>query len=1284
MTLFNCRDCPCDCPTPCLFTTANCFKISFSGFLDSPEVDRACTPCGTLDQHTVIVRRGELDDLEAQATAVRQEQVDSVPSSEPAEFSVTMSQNPTTGAYTVESVEVIDGGSGYAPGAEITFLYGREYEGVFGAIAAVVRCDREPFAWITGFTRGQPVVGGSLSPGDFSTAPVIETTLSETTDADGEPAWEVASASIAYDGSGSGITDGATVTFSASNGTTVDQGTGVVWTERAQPSVSLEFRGTSAYGSVTLSESSDTNGRSVWGISSITGFFTPESPAPAPGEEVAIILGDDATVISEPAATISSVDQFGVPSIQVSTPGQFYVDRGWAETVEVTTAGLYYKPGVIESVEVIEGGEIYDTTSQYACFFSGQTCISCPTGRLAVRLTLSAGQEGLVNASLRVTLGAGVLVGEAIDIQPNATSMTFSSFSEQSLCPTAGTIIATNVACDTAVDKPCGEMPSQIALTLSGLSGGGRRYGSSVEQLLEAQQIASAQCESAPAISCSYYEQPSSFAVQTSQGFFDQTVILDLVSSDCGSYIYFPQQGVSPASWSYDHQTDSLDCESFFIGQPSFRIESTPCQTFASIERQQLPSAENYRCPATDTCPQPDSGREDAILQAASASGGVLTAISVTSPGSCYAWRTFSYSEPTATADSTTPLGSGAVFSVVWEQFQSSTTPPAWKVAAITAQGGSGYIDGDEIEITLGEGSCGSGFSGYIIANRTEPSISISLPGTGTGGDVSFTLLEESPACFSQFGVVDVVVAQGGTGYKDGDQITASVSGGGEEVEAAVLNAVVNRTIPQVTASAGSATLEVNLEQALDFSGKPYWQVASVSVLSGGGGGVSDGQQVVFSVVADVVIASPFAFAQVDEAGVVTGVEMNSGGVMYNDTGPIVDATISSSGYYCGASEGSSPTISLSVASAGGAGASLTAVTSTQRTVACYKTYKFETLTVVAAGDGYRDRDEISVTVNSGVTESAASLLVRVQRLEPSVTATVGDAELSVSLFEYQNANGDSVWTISSVSVVSGGSGMSNGDSVSFSIASGTVTFEPSAYVEVDGSGSVTSVILMSGGELADDVGPIDSAEIASAGEYWDTDTSAGCVVVESGGGYYKATATGVEVDTPTVRISSRCGQGATAEAVIDADPDSEGFGGVSSITVTDGGSGYFLESDVWIASIFTGGGIGHLTEPAFGGQYNPPEEIPDVFGESWFGNDYGFSDHESISNRTAALCPADLIGRSFHMYYSSDGGPLTDSNGSLCGKHYGSQNLTSGSFDTLVRQFAGVDIVIEVTAVQQ
>jgi hypothetical protein len=260
------------------------------------------------------------------------------------------------------------------------------------------------------------------------------------------------------------------------------------------------------------------------------------------------------------------------------------------------------------------------------------------------------------------------------------------------------------------------------------------------------------------------------------------------------------------------------------------------------------------------------------------------------------------------------------------------------------------------------------------------------------------------------------------------------------------------------------------------------------------------------------------------------------------------------------------PTLGVDVSTSGGSGAQFSVSLEAAADFDGNDVWAVDSVTVDDGGSGYSIGDTASIDFTGAIEASPASLALELVRSEPAVAATAisfgeGEgAELAVTLNQTTDFNGKTAWEVSSVSVTNGGSGYESFDYVVFSATSGIEISAGSATVTVGEDGEILSVTIGFGGLYHDTTGEIESVEVLNGGQYYETDGAIESIAVLDGGIYYKDQPTGnIIVDTPTVSIYSNIGVGATATATVDDDPDSPTFGQVTSVTITNGGTGYRL-----------------------------------------------------------------------------------------------------------------------------
>lgn len=232
------------------------------------------------------------------------------------------------------------------------------------------------------------------------------------------------------------------------------------------------------------------------------------------------------------------------------------------------------------------------------------------------------------------------------------------------------------------------------------------------------------------------------------------------------------------------------------------------------------------------------------------------------------------------------------------------------------------------------------------------------------------------------------------------------------------------------------------------------------------------------------------------------------GGDPVADKGPIMAVALTNGG----SGYAKLGRVEPSVTASGGSGTGATlAVTLAEDADGCgIPFWKVDSVSV-ADGTGYADGDPVTFTIAEGDTEaSAASATIHTTRNEPTLSASAPLGSGAAFTLSYtKNAGTPETWTISSVSVTSGGTGYHGGDSLTISLDTDDVE-QAAAYAQI-----VTSR----------------SEPTLSAG------------------------------------VSSETGSGATLSVSLSAtyDPGGDAWA-VSSLGIEDGGSGYAVDDAISIS----------------------------------------------------------------------------------------------------------------------
>lgn len=281
---------------------------------------------------------------------------------------------------------------------------------------------------------------------------------------------------------------------------------------------------------------------------------------------------------------------------------------------------------------------------------------------------------------------------------------------------------------------------------------------------------------------------------------------------------------------------------------------------------------------------------------AATTAAGAITAITVTDGGSGYA--VLARVEPTITAAG--PGGTGADITVTVTEEADACGLPYWAITGLdVVEGGSGYVDGDEIVFTLGDGDVEQAPAGALVqTSRAEPELTIEPPeDTGTGATFTVELTPDDITLRRWF-ISGIAVTDGGTGYTDGDIAAVGLGSGDVEQSPAFLIINNERAVPELTLTE-NADLTVNVSSV---GGSPeLWEISSVTV-NNGGIGYDDGQYISLSITpgdGDVVVQFPtLRIKTVGDTGVIDEVVVDYGGLFFKDTGIIDSISILSAGTY--------------------------------------------------------------------------------------------------------------------------------------------------------------------------------------------------------------------------------------------------------------------------------------------------------------------------------------------------------------------------------------------------
>ena len=546
---------------------------------------------------------------------------------------------------------------------------------------------------------------------------------------------------------------------------------------------------------------------------------------------------------------------------------------------------------------------------------------------------------------------------------------------------------------------------------------------------------------------------------------------------------------------------------------------------------------------------------------------GPISALGLTSGGSGYA--KLGRVAPAITASGGS--GTGATFSVSTTSANDANGIPSWSVTGVTVTGTTtDYVDGDQITFSVAAGDTeDQAAAATINTARAAPTLSAS-----------------------------------------------------------------------VTSDAGAgATLSVTLTQTTDYDGRAVWNASGITATSGGsdyvvGDPVSvtviDGQETYYSYFSASV-------SSVDGGGAITGITIDYGGEYFKDDGVTTSVTVDAGGTYYRADASASPyvaTVAVGVSQtppSDGTGAVLTATVEEDTASANFG--KITGVTIANGGSDYLawewkntkccgwywDGKPVVVErasllhqfpceltfascygsgaagrvtapdptiwepggpLEAVAVTSGGSGYARLARVSPAITASAPSgtgAVFSITLSESSDACGLPLWSISGMTVTSGGIGYTHGSALTFSAGTGGVTQQAAAGTILISTSSPTLTATPSGAGGGASLS-VNVAAIGTTPETWRISTIA---VTSGGSGYIDSksvtigkasgdvvvTAASAKIRTgrlaPTLAASlpnSLAGSGAVLTPILTApfaDTDGRTVWGVSGFTIVNPGTGY-------------------------------------------------------------------------------------------------------------------------------
>ena len=452
-----------------------------------------------------------------------------------------------------------------------------------------------------------------------------------------------------------------------------------------------------------------------------------------------------------------------------------------------------------------------------------------------------------------------------------------------------------------------------------------------------------------------------------------------------------------------------------------------------------------------------------------------------------------------------------------------------------------GDSSGQLSEVLILEGGCG-----YAKLGHVEPTLSIS-GGSGTGATFTPTLEPVDPAVSESCRTwrLKSVAMSGGSGYLDGDSLTIAATNGATEVWPAAATLAIGRVQPTVSATAAGgtgATFGVTLAKSQDSNGRDIWAVSKVTMT--GGTGYEAGDLLTFGIAeGDTEEAAASAEITAGKAPPTLTIPGNATGTV--STQPIGDGN-----------------------------------------------YSVSAVTVTSGGSGYTNGAYLTFgKAANDVVVTNATARVMVKYIEPQnaivdvVSASGSGAVLQpvwqlVSTPTWLRPN-IKVYRLASVTVLNGGTGYADYDSIFISFPSGAnggVYYSAvidtdivgangeiqQVYVEDGSQGNLyrgartdvlESVELLGGGSYYKDLGGL-AVKVTNGGAYYRTSPTPNAVTVASGGEYYRESKTAAPCVASVSIIATGCagssGYGwALLSPVIDTTAGSPTFGTITGATVT-------------------------------------------------------------------------------------------------------------------------------------
>lgn len=249
-------------------------------------------------------------------------------------------------------------------------------------------------------------------------------------------------------------------------------------------------------------------------------------------------------------------------------------------------------------------------------------------------------------------------------------------------------------------------------------------------------------------------------------------------------------------------------------------------------------------------------------------------------------------------------------------------------------------------------------------------------------------------------------------------------------------------------------------------------------------------------------------------------------------------------------------------------------VTVRQITVFGVEYWEIDQATVVSGGHGYVHDSQMLFLVADGdvctgapnavlkVARGAPGLVVRLVPPNPCSCSTPNavdgtGARLQVNIAQSSSVSGSELWAVSGVTVLDGGHGYTNGQSLEFLLGPSDVALSSAAATITVSAGGVISAVSVQSGGAYYKAGVASSISVIGRGRFYREDKTAPAVVDD-------LTALPASTQNLTPNLLALDGatpaspdDRATFDVSVDVDKDSPTFGDSLSISLVSGGSGY-------------------------------------------------------------------------------------------------------------------------------